>query len=202
VGNTEHDTAKRRFWQLYHFIGYCYRKYCFHCGVHYCMLKVVENYREIFLKPCQRLTSVMSLPVKEAYLFFSTRPSYFQTCFFFSISISFIGYYIIYLKYGYTGKIQWTYYTHGSFYSVLVVNQPEQIITINTKQTKYLRSVPQESITGGKINGDIYIHCFASTGHGFDCSRTLLLCIIQVHPSTRLLVDRICSGLGGGGWVA
>jgi hypothetical protein len=41
---------------------------------------------------------------------------------------------------------------HGSFYPVLVANQPKKIIVINTKQTKYLRSVPQESITGIKIN--------------------------------------------------
>jgi hypothetical protein len=45
----------------------------------------------------------------------------------------------------------------GSFYSDLLVNQPKKIITINTEQTKYLRSVPQESKTGGKINGGIYV---------------------------------------------
>ncbi len=38
---------------------------------------------------------------------------------------------------------------HGSFYSVVVVNQPEKIRTIDTKQTKYLRSVSQENNTGG-----------------------------------------------------
>jgi hypothetical protein len=39
---------------------------------------------------------------------------------------------------------------HGS-YSVVVVNQPKKIITNNTKQTKYLKSVPQESNIGEKI---------------------------------------------------
>jgi hypothetical protein len=44
----------------------------------------------------------------------------------------------------------------GSFYSAVVVNQPKKIITINIKQTKHLSSVPpQESKTGGKINGNI-----------------------------------------------
>jgi hypothetical protein len=39
---------------------------------------------------------------------------------------------------------------HGSFYSVVVVNLPKKIITINTKLTKYFRSVPQEVILEGK----------------------------------------------------
>jgi hypothetical protein len=42
---------------------------------------------------------------------------------------------------------------HGSFYSGFVVNQPKKIKTINTKNTKYLMSVPQESVIRGKING-------------------------------------------------
>jgi hypothetical protein len=46
---------------------------------------------------------------------------------------------------------------HGSFYSVVVVNQPKKIIIINTKQTKYL-SVPQESKTEKKINEIFGIH--------------------------------------------
>jgi hypothetical protein len=69
-------------------------------------------------------------------------------------------------------------YAHGSFYSAFVVNQPKKIITINTKKIKYLRNVPQESITGGKINGSIYIHSFASADHRFGCSRILLVCTI------------------------
>ncbi len=77
----------------------------------------------------------------------------------------------------------------GSFYSTVVGNQPKEISKINTKQTKYLRSVPQESITGGKINGNFYIYCSASTDHGFGCLRTVLVCTIQVHPSVRLLAD-------------
>ncbi len=92
----------------------------------------------------------------------------------------------------------------GSYYSMVVVNQPKEISTINTKQTKYLRSVQQESITGGKINGYFYIYCSASTDHRFGCLRTVLVCTIQVHPSVRLLADWIYSGLGGGdewlGW--
>jgi hypothetical protein len=40
----------------------------------------------------------------------------------------------------------------GSFYSVGVLNQPKKIRTVNTKQTKYLRSVPQESIVSPRIN--------------------------------------------------
>jgi hypothetical protein len=47
---------------------------------------------------------------------------------------------------------------HGSFYSVVVVNKPKKIITINTMQTIYLRSVPHENNTGGKINGNSYMH--------------------------------------------
>jgi hypothetical protein len=47
---------------------------------------------------------------------------------------------------------------HGSFYSVAVVNKPKKIITINTMQTIYLRSVPHENNTGGKINGNSYMH--------------------------------------------
>jgi hypothetical protein len=68
----------------------------------------------------------------------------------------------------------------GSFYSVVGVNQPKKIITINTEQTKYLMSVPQESNTGGKINGNICIHSLAPAAHGS---------WIQVDPSARLLVD-------------
>ncbi len=83
-----------------------------------------------------------------------------------------------------------------------MVNQPKNTITINTKRTQYLRSVPQDSNTGGKINYNIYIHCSASADHGFGQLRTFLLCTIQVHPSARLLVDWICCGLCGGGWVA
>ncbi len=78
---------------------------------------------------------------------------------------------------------------HGSFYSVVVVNQPKKIIKINTKQTKYLLSVPQESNTGGKINSNIYLHSSASAAPGFGCSPTFLICTIQVDPSARLLVD-------------
>ncbi len=80
------------------------------------------------------------------------------------------------------------------------INQPKKIITINTNHTKYLRSVPQE--TGGKINGTIYVHCSGSTDNGFGCLQTLMLCTIQVHPSARLLVGWICTGLGGGGLAA
>ncbi len=69
---------------------------------------------------------------------------------------------------------------HRSFHSGFVVNQPKKIITINTKQRKYLRSVLQESLTGGKINGSIYVHCSASADHRFGSSRTLLMCTIQV----------------------
>jgi hypothetical protein len=61
-------------------------------------------------------------------------------------------------------------YAHGSMYFMVVVNQPKKIRTINTKQTKYLRSVPLENNTGGKIISNIYIHCKASAGHGFGCS--------------------------------
>jgi hypothetical protein len=49
---------------------------------------------------------------------------------------------------------------NGSFYSVDVVNQPKKTRTINPKQTKYFRVVPQESITGGKINGSILCKLF------------------------------------------
>jgi hypothetical protein len=35
---------------------------------------------------------------------------------------------------------------HGSFNSAFVVNQPKKIITINTKQTKYLRVFLKEGI--------------------------------------------------------
>jgi hypothetical protein len=49
--------------------------------------------------------------------------------------------------------------SRGIFYSVVVFNEHKKIRTINSKRTKYLRSVPQESNTGGKINGKIYIHC-------------------------------------------
>jgi hypothetical protein len=52
---------------------------------------------------------------------------------------------------------------HKSFFSIVVLNQLQKIITTNTKQTKYLMSVPQKSNTGGKINGNIDIHCLAST---------------------------------------
>ncbi len=71
--------------------------------------------------------------------------------------------------------------------------------SILSRQTDYLRSVLQENITGGKING---IDCSAFADHRFGCSQTLLVCTIQVHPSARLLVDWIWSGLGGGGgWL-
>ncbi len=86
--------------------------------------------------------------------------------------------------------------------SMVVVNQPKEKRTINTKWKKYLRNVPQESITGRKMNGNIYVHCSASTDHGFGCLRTLVVCTIQVQPSAWLLVDWICSGSGGGRWVA
>jgi hypothetical protein len=76
---------------------------------------------------------------------------------------------------------------NGSFYSVDVVNQPKEIRTINTKRTKYFRIVPQESITGGKINGNIYVQHLLITDLG--CCGTVLVCTIQVHPSVRLLVD-------------
>jgi hypothetical protein len=39
---------------------------------------------------------------------------------------------------------------HGSFYFVVVLDQPKKTITIDTKQTKYLRNVPQENSTGEK----------------------------------------------------
>jgi hypothetical protein len=87
---------------------------------------------------------------------------------------------------------------HGSFYSVVVINQPKKIMPINTKQIKYFRSVSQEN-NGGKINGNINIHCSSSADHGFGCSRSFLVCSIHVHPSARLLVDRVCGSLGRGG---
>jgi hypothetical protein len=77
---------------------------------------------------------------------------------------------------------------HRSFYSAFVVNQPKKNEK-NPKRTKYLRSVPQDNTIGGKINGNIYIHSFASADQGFGCSQTVLVCTIQVHPSTGLLVD-------------
>jgi hypothetical protein len=77
---------------------------------------------------------------------------------------------------------------HGSFYSLAVLNQPNKIITINTKQTKYFRVVLKESHTGGKRNDNIYIHCSASADHGVGCLRTFLVSTIQVYPSARLLV--------------
>ncbi len=77
---------------------------------------------------------------------------------------------------------------NGSFYSVVGVNQPKEIRTFYTKRTEYL-SVPQECITEGKINANIYVHRSASADHGFGYSGTLLMCTIQVHPSARLLVD-------------
>ncbi len=86
--------------------------------------------------------------------------------------------------------------------SMVVVNQTKEIRISNTKWTKYVRNVPQESITGRKMNGRINIHRSASTDHGFGCSRTLLVCTIQVQPSAWLLVDWICSGSGGGRRVA
>jgi hypothetical protein len=68
----------------------------------------------------------------------------------------------------------------------------------------------QESNTGVKINGNIYIHCLESADHGFAGSRTFLVCAIKVYPSARLLMDCVFSGfgrvgissLGGGGeWL-
>ncbi len=37
--------------------------------------------------------------------------------------------------------------------------------------------------------------------HRLGCSWTPWICTIQVHPSWKLQVDWICSGLAGGGWV-
>jgi hypothetical protein len=53
-----------------------------------------------------------------------------------------------------------------------------------------------KKISGGKINGNIYIHCSASTDHGFGRSRIFLVCAIQFHPFVRLLVDWVSSGFG------
>ncbi len=83
-----------------------------------------------------------------------------------------------------------------------LIGEKSPIRRQRAKYTKYLRSVPQESITGRKINGTIYVHCSGSTDNGFGCLQTLMLCTIQVHPSARLLVDWICTGLGGGGLAA
>jgi hypothetical protein len=55
------------------------------------------------------------------------------------------------------------------FYSGFVVNQLKKIIIIKNKQKKSLRSVPEESITGEKINDSIYVHYSASIDHGFGC---------------------------------
>ncbi len=62
------------------------------------------------------------------------------------------------------------------------------IITINTKQTSYLMSAPQEILLVRNGNTHLHYH-LASTDHGFDCARIFLFCSIQVHPSARLLVD-------------
>jgi hypothetical protein len=71
---------------------------------------------------------------------------------------------------------------NGSFYSLTVLNQPNKIRTINTKQTKYLRVVLQESHTGGKINDNIYIHCSASADHGW----LLMNFLGEHHPGLSL----------------
>jgi hypothetical protein len=73
---------------------------------------------------------------------------------------------------------------------VVVVNQPKEVRTINTKWTKYFRSVPQESITREKINGNIYVHCTASTDHEFGCSWILVdrrAVVTTVTTSTSML---------------
>jgi hypothetical protein len=86
--------------------------------------------------------------------------------------------------------------TNGSLYSVIVVNQPKKIIQINTEQTNIWGVFHN---TAGKINDNIYIHCLVSADHGFGCLRIFLVCPIEVHPSARLLVYWVWSGLGGGG---
>ncbi len=74
-----------------------------------------------------------------------------------------------------------------SLYSAIVVNQPKKIIAINTKQTRYLRSIPQENNTSAKINGNAHAHCPSSVDHRFGYVRIFLVCSIQVHPFARLL---------------
>jgi hypothetical protein len=92
---------------------------------------------------------------------------------------------------------------HGNFYSAVVVNQPKKIVTINTKQTKYFRSVPQESITGGIIKCK-YFH----TLFGICLSWIwLLVNLLGVHHPGPLLC-KAASGLSlwwlgrrGGEWL-
>ncbi len=49
---------------------------------------------------------------------------------------------------------------NGRFYSVVVVNQAKKIINFNNKQTKPLRSVPQERSIEEKVKAAIFTYIF------------------------------------------
>ncbi len=51
------------------------------------------------------------------------------------------------------------------------------------------------------VGHNMYIHYPVDADPGLGCSQIPWVCTIQVHPSWRLQVDWICSGLAGGVWV-
>ncbi len=65
-------------------------------------------------------------------------------------------------------------------------------------QIKHFRSIPRDSITGWEISDNIYVHYPLSMGHWLSCFWTPWMCTIQVHCSSKLLVDWIYCGRGGG----
>jgi hypothetical protein len=78
------------------------------------------------------------------------------------------------------------------------------MIMINTRSTRYWRSVPQENKTSGRINGNAYAHCSASAKCWFGYMRIFLVFSIQVHSSIKLLLqtdpEAACTGAEWLGW--
>jgi hypothetical protein len=86
-------------------------------------------------------------------------------------------------------KLWWTH--EEDFYSMVwLINLKYNKNQYHTE--KHLRNVLRDSITGWEINDNIYIHYPVTADHGLGCLRTPWMCTIQVHPSSKLLVDWIC----------
>ncbi len=87
--------------------------------------------------------------------------------------------------------------TSRSFYSMVRLIK----LIINTAQINHLSGVPRDSITGWEKNNNMNIYYPVAADPRWGCLGSPWMCTIHVHPSWRLQIDWVYSGLTGGGWV-
>ncbi len=92
--------------------------------------------------------------------------------------------------------------TRGSFYSMgWLINLKDNEIPYYVDKTFEECSKWQYFWMRNKWQYSIYIHYPVTADHGLGCSQNPWMCTIHIHPSSKLQIDWICSGLAGGGWV-